>query len=67
MDILLIDERISKMETVKSNLLKLKKEDRQSTLQEVNAIISRLKKWKQELIEKAKTEGKKNKRDLIPG
>lgn len=67
MDILLIDERISKMETVKSNLLKLKKEHHQTTLQEVNAIISRLKKWKQELTEKAKTEGKKNKRDLIPG
>jgi hypothetical protein len=54
------------METVKSNLLKLKKEHRQTTLQEVNAIISRLKKWKQELTEKAKTEGKKNKRELIP-
>lgn len=67
MDILLIDERISKMETVKSNLLKLKKEHRQTTLQEVNAIISRLKKRKQELTEKAKTEGKKNKRELIPG
>jgi len=46
---LLIDERIAKMEAVKRNLLKLKKEHRDRTLKEVNDIISRLKRWNKEL------------------
>ena len=53
MDIELINERISKMEAVKQSLLKLKKENRDRTLKEVNGIISNLKRWKKE-IEKIK-------------
>jgi len=49
MDEITIDERIVKMKTIKSGLLKLKKEHRKDELKRVNDIINRLKNWKNEL------------------
>lgn len=57
---LLIDKRIQKMEMVKASLLKVKKEHRHTTLQEVNGIIARLKRWNIELEEQKQLKEKQH-------
>ena len=61
---LLIDKRIQKMEMVKASLLKVKKEHRTTTLQEVNGIINRLKQWNIELEELQKQKDAQKIKDL---
>ena len=58
----IIDQRLEKLEKVKANLLTLKKTQRNEELKQVNDMISRLKRWNNELKQQAIKEENKTKR-----
>lgn len=54
MDTQTINERIEKLEKVKSELLKLKKDQRNNELKQVNGMIVRLKNWRKDIAKNQK-------------